>query len=87
MIGKEAAFLCCECNLIFDEPKVWTNKHGLDTPPYERYAGCPVCGGTFATTYKCDACGEWIVSEYVKTDDGQRFCENCYHTYEIGEED
>lgn len=87
MIGEEAIFLCYDCNLTFDEPKIWTNKHGLDTPPYEEYAGCPFCGGSFALTYRCNSCGEWIVGEYVKTDSGQRFCENCYNTYEIGDED
>ena len=77
MIGEEAIFLCYDCDATFHEPKIWTNRHGLDTGPYENYAGCPLCGGAFATTYKCNECGKWIAGEYIKTDSGQRFCENC----------
>ena len=87
MIGEETKFLCWECEAIFDEPKIWTQTHGLDTPPYERYAGCPVCGSAFTTTYKCACCNEWITGSYIKLDSGERVCENCYITYEIGEEE
>ena len=86
MIGEEAMFLCCECETLFDEPKIWTETHGMATPPYERYAGCPLCGGAFVTTYKCECCNYWITGPYVKLDSGERICENCYTTYELGEE-
>lgn len=80
-------FVCYDCEKTFDEPKIWTNTHGLDTPPYESYAGCPSCGGAFTETYKCDDCGEWIFDDYVKTASGHRFCENCYNTMELGDEE
>lgn len=40
---KNEKFFCKKCEKIFDEPKVYEEKHGLDTPPYERVAQCPMC--------------------------------------------
>lgn len=40
-------FQCSECEREFEEPKKYVEKHGLDTPPYEEYFGCPYCGGYF----------------------------------------
>ena len=80
-------WLCLECLAIFESPKRYTETHGLDGGPYESWAGCPHCAGMFVEAHQCDSCGEWITGEYVKTKDGQRFCENCFDTYEPGEED
>lgn len=79
-------FICCDCENVFDEPKIFIQRHGLDTPPYEQYAGCPYCGGVFIATYKCDACNKWIIGPYIKLNSGERICEECYTTYELGEE-
>ena len=79
-------FVCYDCSSTFDEPKIWTETHGLNTGPYESLAGCPHCGGAFTETYRCDACNEWIVGPYIKLNSGERICEECYTTYEIGEE-
>jgi hypothetical protein len=79
-------FICYECEHIFDEPKIWTEKHGMDTPPYEHYSGCPFCGGAFTETYKCECCGNWIVGEYAELADGSRYCEECYCVKNIGED-
>jgi hypothetical protein len=78
-------FICLDCGCVFDEPKHWIETHGLDSPPYEEWDGCPFCGGTYAETYKCDNCGDWINGEYVKLKNGDNFCENCYEIREIGE--
>ena len=86
MFLEEAKFLCYECEALFDEPKIWTETHGFVDPPYEQYAGCPLCGGGFTTTHKCGCCNEWITGQYIKLDSGERICENCYTTYELGEE-
>jgi NAD-dependent SIR2 family protein deacetylase len=40
-------FICTECGITFDEPKTITEKHGLETPPYEEIDVCPECGGSF----------------------------------------
>ena len=79
-------FVCYDCGKMFDEPKIWTNTHGLDTPPYESYDGCPSCGGAFTETYKCGCCNKWIVGSYIKLMSEERICEECYITYELGEE-
>lgn len=78
-------FICLDCGCVFDEPKHWIETHGLDSPPYEEWDGCPSCGGTYAETHKCDNCGDWINGEYVKLKNGNKYCENCYEIREIGE--
>lgn len=79
-------YACLDCGSVFEVPKRFVETHGLDTPPYEEWMGCPNCAGAFVKTHKCDCCNEWITGEYVKTDDYQRFCENCFCHYELGEE-
>ena len=79
--------VCVECGHLFEEPTYWEETHGLDTPPYEKWSGCPKCYGGYVEARICDSCGEFITGTYVKTEDGERICENCYMTYEIGEED
>ena len=78
--------ICLDCNEIFANPKHYVESHGLDTPPYEEWNGCPHCGGAYTEAHKCDECGHWITGEYIKTASGQRICENCYNTYDLGEE-
>lgn len=79
-------FVCLDCNETFSTPKRYVETHGLDSPPYEVSYGCPYCGGSYVKAYECDECGNLIVGRYIKTDSGQRICENCYITYDIGEE-
>lgn len=38
-------YRCNDCNLCFDQPKRYIDRHGLDCPPYEHHMGCPSCGG------------------------------------------
>lgn len=40
---KNEKFFCKGCNRLFDTPEIYDEKHGLDAPPYERVAVCPVC--------------------------------------------
>lgn len=80
-------FICLDCGCIFSETRHYVETHGLDSPPYEEYDGCPKCGGAYAETYECNECGRWITGEYIKLRGGERICERCYITYEIGEED
>ena len=79
-------FICTDCEYLFEDPKYYVEKHGLDTPPYEEFYGCPHCAGAFVETFKCDLCGDWIIGNYVKIDN-DRYCEDCYTKYELGEED
>lgn len=48
-------FMCHECERFFDEPKVWTERHG------ETFCACPFCGGGFEEAKKCDYCGEYFI--------------------------
>lgn len=78
-------FICLDCGCVFDEPKHWIETHGLDSPPYEEWDGCPSCGGAYAETYKCDGCNDWLCGTYVEVENGNKYCENCYEIREIGE--
>ncbi len=72
-------YICLECGALFDEPKKWVERHGLDTPPYEEHRGCPNCGGAFVRTVLCDGCGEVITGDYVKIGPtGDCFCDSCF---------
>ena len=85
MIGVDKMYICLECKSIFNEPEKWVETHGLSSPPYESWSGCPYCRGSYAETYQCERCGEWIEGSYIKIDDN-RYCEYCYDKYELGEE-
>lgn len=80
-------FICYECLKVFDEPKIWVEKHGLNTPPYEHYSGCPSCGGAYTEAHRCECCDEWIDDVYIKTEDDKRYCLECYRVYHLGDED
>lgn len=78
-------FICLDCGCVFDKPKHWIETHGLDSPPYEEWDGCPSCGGAYAETYKCDGCNDWLCGTYAETKNGNKYCENCYEIREVGE--
>jgi hypothetical protein len=80
-------YVCCECGHVFEEPEHWEETHGLDYGPYEHMSGCPHCGGGYAEAHKCNCCDDWIDDTYIKTDDGNRYCFNCYRVMELGDED
>lgn len=79
-------FVCLDCYCIFSETKHYVETHGFATGPYEEYDGCPECGGAYEETHECDCCGHWITDQYIKLNSGERICENCYTTYDLGEE-
>ena len=39
-------YKCADCLKSFSEPEYFEERHGLDTPPYERFACCPGCKST-----------------------------------------
>lgn len=82
-------YICLECGARFSIPTHYREYRGehFGYPAYEEFKACPACGGDSAETYKCDCCDEWIDGQYIKTDDGKRYCFNCYCSYELGEED
>lgn len=80
-------FICLCCGRTFEEPNRWEEQHGFDYGLFEKLSGCPYCGDGYAEAHKCDCCDEWITGDYIKINSGERICENCYITYELGEED
>lgn len=76
-------YVCLDCEKIFFMPKKHIATHGLPTPPYEVWYGCPSCGGAYVQTKECDICGKWINGEYVKLKDGTVICDNCYEIKDI----
>lgn len=66
-------YKCVDCGYVFYDPVTWTERHGLETPPYEEWCGCPNCKGGFEEAYKCAECGEWFEKEDVFCG----YCEDC----------
>lgn len=69
-------YKCLECGHIFEsgEEARWVERHGLDTPPYEEWYGCPKCKGSFEETKRCKSCKKNCLPEELDEDD---FCEEC----------
>jgi methionyl-tRNA synthetase len=66
-------FICTDCGRIFDEPITWQERHGLDTPPYETFSGCPYCREPYERAVECEVCGEYFAESELT--DG--VCDNC----------
>ena len=75
--------ICLDCGAIFEQARIVFERHGLDTPPYEKISMCPFCGGvSLRNAYPCSICGGWITGSHIITLDGQRICDGCYIRYE-----
>ena len=75
---------CLNCHKEFDRDIVETAyEHGESWgAPYTiSYACCPFCGDYEIINdneyHHCDNCGE-VCEEYIVTEDGRYYCENCY---------
>ena len=68
-------FKCESCGHLFEEGEqaVWEERHGLDTPPYEKWDSCPICRGGYEEVHQCKECGEWHTENELY--DG--WCEKC----------
>ena len=68
-------YRCKNCGNLFEEGEqaVWEEQHGLDSPPYEKLSGCPVCRGGYEEVHQCKECGDWHSENELY--DG--WCENC----------
>ena len=68
-------YKCENCGHLFEEGEqaVWEETHGLDSPPYEKWSGCPVCKGDYEEVYQCKQCGDWHSEDELY--DG--WCEKC----------
>jgi hypothetical protein len=81
-------FVCLECRKVFEEPIYWEEDRGecFGFPSYEHFLGSPCCGSDYTEAHRCDSCGEWITDNYIKVK-YQRYCQDCYETFELGDED
>lgn len=81
-------FVCIDCGRVFEDSIHWKENIGehFGFPAYEEFSGCPYCNGAYTEAYRCDCCEEWIVDDYYKTDDGQRYCEDCIRKIRLGDE-
>lgn len=58
------AYYCENCNLIFNEPKEYTENRepygggSGDSSFIEHYLGCPSCSGGYTKVYLCENCGK-----------------------------
>ena len=68
-------YRCENCGHLFEEGEqaVWEERHGLDTPPYEKWDGCPICKGGYEEVHQCKECGDWHYEDELY--DG--WCEKC----------
>ena len=68
-------YRCCECGHLFEEGEqaVWEETHGLDSPPYEKWSGCPVCKGDYEEVNQCKECGDWHTGDELYGG----WCESC----------
>lgn len=78
-------YLCLDCEKTFDEAKEFVETHGLPSPPYETWTGCPYCGGDYVEAVPCDLCSGWVTGEYVKLKDHTIVCDNCYDVRDIND--
>ena len=73
-------FVCEECGGLFDDPAFTSVQsvewHG-DLYPEIR-AVSPCCSAGYITTKPCSICGEYIVGKYIRTENDDVICENCY---------
>ena len=75
-------FICLDCGKLFEEPKRYIERHGLDYAPYEAWKGCPECGGAYVETFECTQCGKWITGDYIEIGD-TLVCDECYQMKSI----
>jgi reverse gyrase len=74
------ALKCLKCGHIFEEGEQvrWEERHGLDSPPYEKHCGCPVCKGSFEETKQCKICGGEFLEDELN---GGCVCDECIDDY------
>lgn len=70
-------YICSDCELVFSEPKRYsedcTPYGGPAEPGFSRsYTGCPSCGGAYDEAMECARC-----NEYISTESSDPFCLGC----------
>lgn len=68
-------YRCENCGHLFEEGEqaVWEERHGLDTPPYEKWSGCPLCKCDYEEVHQCEKCGDWHSEDELT----EGICDDC----------
>lgn len=70
-------YKCLDCGHIFEdgEEKRYTENVGecFGFPAYQEFRSCPICGGDFEETQRCEVCGK----ECLKEELSGGVCEDC----------
>ena len=76
-------YICQNCGYILKNPGVVPEFHDeLEGSPLEIIWGCPYCKSTNVDeAVRCDICGEYVTSDYVRLLDGTIACNKCYTLY------
>ena len=70
-------FRCNSCETEFETPAEFTEKHGLDTLPFEEFSCCPKCkSADIEELYECKICGESYPLQDMTTENN-RVCNDC----------
>ena len=68
---------CHNCGKRFEEPHIIEEKHGLDTPPYEKIGVCPYCKGYFEEMTQCRICGQYFTEDELSGG----VCDECVYEH------
>lgn len=77
-------YYCLNCEQETENLQIISEKHGLDTPPYEEFYVCPFCKSEeVIKEIRCAKCDEIITDDFIAIDDKQ-YCRDCfeYHAFE-----
>lgn len=67
---------CKSCYHVFedDEVEIYTETHGLDSPPYEEFPCCPHCGSEYISEAgQCSKCEKYEFFENIE----ENLCWEC----------
>ena len=71
------SYRCCDCEAEFSELKIYTERHGLDTLPFEELDCCPVCGSRdYEELYTCKICSNSLPLQEM-SDEDEYVCKDC----------
>lgn len=78
-------YYCLNCGAEVEKLKRVTERHGLDTPPYEIFPVCPLCESeNVIKEVKCNYCNDIITDNFI-TMDGNAYCSKCYSEHSLDE--
>lgn len=73
-------YICEECRNLFSEPTYTSVQslewHGDNYPEVKAISPC--CYAGYVKAKRCSICGEYIIGKYVRTENDDLICDNCY---------